>query len=734
MSAPESDSDPVVTDSDDEPTYDVSAFEEEVEKVRLNGLRGMGRREFELAQAEADGSLARAKDMHVDDLSSDDEEAINTIGNVPLKWYEEEDHIGYTLDGEKLVKASRGDGLDRYLASQDDPNYRKTVYDAYNDREVVLSDRQLTLIRNVMKGNFAHPEFNDTPDYVPLHSNNVQIHAMGSENEPKRRFIPSKWERKRVMKIVQGIKEGRIKINEEKKPKPEAYLLWGDDNTTGDGAGRGNKAPPRLPPPKPELPGHNASYNPPKEYLPSEEERKEWLEMDPEDRPQNFIPRGFDSMRLIPRYDALCKERFDRCLDLHMAPRAKLNKLNINPDSLLPRLPSVNELKPFPNAPAVEFEGVHAGRVRCLSVSPTGQWLATGGEDGKLVLWEVQTGRCMSQLTFDDPVGALEWNPVAERAVLAVGTGKKVLLLNAGVGTEEAITTTNAWLQITEEELAENEEQEEEEDEDGEESLEEDDATKSKMEKDREKKQLVFWKNWKIKRSDVVRQFFPAGRLLSLKNGSDSVMKVTWHRKGDYLATLTHGGAKKKAVIIHQVSTQSSRAPFSKDVSIQAIRFHPSKPFFFVASQTNIRVYNLQRQTLVKKLLSGAKWISSMSIHPKGDHVIVGTYDRRLVWFDLDLSDRPYKTLKYHDRGLRAVHYHATYPLMASASDDGTVHVFHARVYDDLIQNPLIVPVKILKGHKIAERLGVMDMMFHPTLPWLFSCGSDGKIILWQNL
>ena len=43
MSAPESDSDPVVTDSDDEPTYDVSAFEEEVEKVRLNGLRGMGR-------------------------------------------------------------------------------------------------------------------------------------------------------------------------------------------------------------------------------------------------------------------------------------------------------------------------------------------------------------------------------------------------------------------------------------------------------------------------------------------------------------------------------------------------------------------------------------------------------------------------------------------------------------------------------------------------------------------
>lgn len=29
-----------------------------------------------------------------------------------------------------------------------------------------------------------------------------------------------------------------------------------------------------------------------------------------------------------------------------------------------------------------------------------------------------------------------------------------------------------------------------------------------------------------------------------------------------------------------------------------------------------------------------------------GDNVIVGSYDRRLVWHDLDLSERPYKTLR----------------------------------------------------------------------------------------
>jgi len=35
-----------------------------------------------------------------------------------------------------------------------------------------------------------------------------------------------------------------------------------------------------------------------------------------------------------------------------------------------------------------------------------------------------------------------------------------------------------------------------------------------------------------------------------------------------------------------------------------------------------------------------------MAIHPLGDNLIIGSYDRRLAWFDLDLSVKPYKTLR----------------------------------------------------------------------------------------
>jgi ribosome biogenesis protein ERB1 len=52
------------------------------------------------------------------------------------------------------------------------------------------------------------------------------------------------------------------------------------------------------------------------------------------------------------------------------------------------------------------------------------------------------------------------------------------------------------------------------------------------------------------------------------------------------------------------------------------------------------------KQLLVKKLLTNVKYVSSMDVHPGGDNLIIGSYDSRLSWFDLDLSTKPYKTLK----------------------------------------------------------------------------------------
>ncbi len=54
------------------------------------------------------------------------------------------------------------------------------------------------------------------------------------------------------------------------------------------------------------------------------------------------------------------------------------------------------------------------------------------------------------------------------------------------------------------------------------------------------------------------------------------------------------------------------------------------------------------------------------------------------------------------------VQFHSLYPLMLSAGDDGSCHVIHAKVYDDLLQNPLVVPLKNLHVCQSSEDGGII--------------------------
>ena len=106
--------------------------------------------------------------------------------------------------------------------------------------------------------------------------------------------------------------------------------------------------------------------------------------------------------------------------------------------------------------------------------------------------------------------------------------------------------------------------------------------------------------------------------------------------------------------------------------------------------------------------------------------------------FDMDLSTRPYRTMKYHQKSVSSVDFHPSRPLFASSASDGKVLIFHGRVYSDLLQNPLIVPLKILRPHnhllgsKNSQTGDKQECLFHPSQPWVFiSCGNE--IQLWTE-
>ncbi|XP_020247303.1 ribosome biogenesis protein BOP1 homolog isoform X2 [Asparagus officinalis] len=619
------------------------------------------------------------------DSSEDEVAPRNTIGEVPLEWYKEEEHIGYDISGKKIKKHARKDKIDSFLAGVDDSKNCRKIYDEYNDEEVELTKKETKLIRRLLKGKTPHAEVDPHTPYVDWFEWEDKGHPLSNAPEPKRRFVLSKWEQKTVARLVRAIRKGWIKFDKPKE-EPQFYLLWGDDSNAAENKRQGLSY---IPAPKPKLPGHEESYNPSVEYIPTQEEINSYQLMYEEDRPK-FIPRRFESLRSVPAYEKAVKEEFDRCLDLYLCPRARKKRINIDPESLKPKLPSKKDLKPYPSTCYLEYRG-HSGPVKSISVEISGQWMASGSTDGTVRVWEVETGRCLRVWNVGEAVEHVAWNPLPELPMLAVSAGYDVILLNTGLGDAEDNMRIKELLRVEESPLTN------------------DDGNKTSA---------VSWLQH-TKLDGIRLQHFKA------------VSTIEWHRKGDYFTTVVPSG-DSRAILLHQLSKKHSQNSIKKlhGLPVSSV-FHPVRPIFFVATKKNIRVYDLLKAKLFKKLETKLREISSIAIHPGGDNVIVGSKEGKMCWFDMDLSSQPYKTLKTHPKDITNVAFHRSYPLFASCSDDCTAYVFHGMVYSDLNQDPLIVPLEILRGHTSSNGRGVLDCKFHPRQPWLFTAGADSVIKLY---
>ncbi|KAL2080060.1 hypothetical protein ACEWY4_023853 [Coilia grayii] len=612
----------------------------------------------------------------------------NTVGNIPMEWYNDYPHIGYDLDGKKIFKPIRNkDELDEFLDKMENPDYWRTVNDKKTGADIRLSDEQVDLVHRLQRGQFGDVNFNEYEPAVDFFTCETMIHPVTNRPMDKRSFIPSLLDKEKVSKMVHAIKMGWIKPRKPKDTTPQYYDLWAKEDPNAI-LGRHKM---HVPAPKIRLPGHEESYNPPPEYLLSEEEKLAWEQQDPEDRKLSILPQKYPCLRAVPAFSRFIHERFERCLDLYLCPRQRKMRVNVNPEDLIPKLPKPKDLQPFPTTQSLVYRG-HTSLVRCISVSPTGQWLVSGSDDSTVRFWEVSTARCMKTIDVGGAVKSVSWSPNPAVSLVAMSFNETVVLLNPGLGDRLLSSATDQLISAYEE-------------------------------PEEPRDQPVQWAAAEGKEQEQ-------GYRLVLTHPK-AVRQVTWHGKGDYLSSVMPDNNSQTQVLIHQVSKRRTQNPFSRSKGqVQCVAFHPLRPFFFVATQRYVRVYNLIKQELAKKLMANCKWISSMAIHPGGDNMICGSYDSRLTWFDLDLATKPYKVLRHHKKALRGVAYHRSYPLFASASDDGSVIVCHGMVYNDLLQNPLIVPVKVLKGHAITHDLGVLDVAFHPTQPWVFSSGADGTVRL----
>jgi ribosome biogenesis protein ERB1 len=95
------------------------------------------------------GNGAR-KDEFADGDTSDEEDIRNTVGNIPMHWYDEYKHIGYDWDAKKIIKPPVKDAIDNFLGQMDDPNFWRTVKDPQTGQDVILTPEDVALIRRIM--------------------------------------------------------------------------------------------------------------------------------------------------------------------------------------------------------------------------------------------------------------------------------------------------------------------------------------------------------------------------------------------------------------------------------------------------------------------------------------------------------------------------------------------------------------------------------------------------------
>ncbi|CAI4217025.1 unnamed protein product [Parascedosporium putredinis] len=584
----------------------------------------------------------------------------NTIGDIPLSFYDSYPHIGYTLDGKKIMRPAAGDALDSLLDSIEVPKDWTGLTDPATGKPLRISKEELEILKRIQLNEIPEDGYDPYPDLVEYFTSIEEKMPLSSAPEPKRRFVPSKHEAKRVAKMVRLIREGKLlpykppEENErEEEEKEEAwYDVWANEEAQEPHVM--HIPAPKLPPPQ-----HDLSVNPPEEYLPSAEERKAWDEQESEDRTKEYLPTKYDSLRKVPAYMDFTKERFERCLDL-------------------------------------------------VSVSPTGDWVASGGDDGTVCVWDLNGHlEYRVKLSSDEPVDVVRWRPTKDTLIIAAAAGDDVFMIVPDIGVDSVLDNSR-------------------------------DVLDAGFGYATNGKQMTGGMTADGQRKDPPAKWARPGSRLEaqgvlLKATLRSTVKVlSWHRRGDFFCTVSPNG-QRGAIAIHTLSKHLTQIPFRRLRGLpQTAHFHPSRPLFFVATRQAIRCYDLQQQQLVKILQPGARHISSFDIHPGGDNVVVGSYDRRLLWHDMDLSARPYKTMRFHPRAIRAVKFHkGGFPLFADASDDGTLQIFHGKVVSDLMENATIVPVKMLKGHEVVASLGVLDVDWHTAHPWCVSAGADSTCKLW---
>ncbi len=620
----------------------------------------------------------KTEDGSSDDSS--DEEVLVRTGDVPEKWYDGYEHVGYDINSKKVIKNEEEDEIEKFIKKANDKNWWREIYDSKNNSSVYLSDKDLEIINRIRKGKFANKKVGEEDyfeDDLPY-----QIHPLSNHLPSKKNFYFSKNEQKTINRLVYLYKNGLMPMEKPKKQENKIFDIWEYENEadlTAYRPGFGFTAPKR------ELPDNEESYN---------TDNKEGI------------------LRRIPRYDNLIEEELERCCDLFLSARTIKKKLDLKENEILPDLPKPEELRPFPTKECIVYKG-HESSIRALCCDPNGNVLISADNGNLVFFWDIPTAKIITKFDLKEKVRCIKINKFLHLVVICTVSHVFFILpryLEKKYKNEVNEIIKNKIYPKIEENFPKTRKNETEED------------------NNRTVNDSFIWKIPK-KNSKKEKQ----GILFYMKWTQGTIKDIVWHNKGDYFGTISKNMQGKTQVFIHSLTKMTHQLPISHiKGNANCISFIPNKPHFIVATNSNLFIYNLQKQELIKKFISNLNTIHRICLHKNGKDLIAGDKSGKVAWFQLEFSTKPFKLMDYHQDKIKSVDYNNNYPLFLSCSRNGKLLVYHGKVNEEELIDPLIVPIKVLKTNNVEGKNGFTCACFHPKQIWIFSGGEDGKIRLWS--
>lgn len=715
--------------------------------------------------------------------SSEDSSIVNRIGALRNmeKRYDEEGIVGYDVWGRPVVnnktqQAAEGRSLDSFLLQKASGGefYRTVVDEANGFTTKRLSDADYETVKNVMKGKpYDAQAINVRENITAMMADwNIRDTALTTDVVgPKRKYIRL-GSLRLINKLAKEIQEGTLdpddvhglkKVEAARRAlRVKGFDVWADapdeDYLTTLNRGMRN-----IPPPKVAPPSHGLSYNPPAEFLTEDE----------------LANRKNPAFRLIPRYADYVRDIFNRCLDLYLNPRELRRRERIDPESLLPTLPSKTLLRPYPSFCDMVIRTGLAS-LNAVTLSPKGLFVATGGKDGILRIFELFSGRLIralpvlsvkrlrdSRIDFlHTEISDVKWCPRTDVSVIACCAGSELVFVDAGLceggGYSAVRSATRSLLNVRPEDVStcphidwetpaglarcsgNYEEQ-----------LENTvvDTTKAPASEASENDPEETYDRFgeckyqtthedKVD-ADVYQVYtrFNNGVLLRIRHPS-RLSHCNWHGLGDYVVAVSSTATSRAAISVHQLSKRRSQNPFKKlSAKVVNAHFHNTNPNIIVVTENSARVYSLRTAALEEKLLPGIGTVVSSCIG-FDDCVLLSGMNARTALFYRTVGPEPCAKLRFHTCMVRSVALHRATGLVATCADDGLVQVSRiidpatARKDPERLEKCVkkMIPCSILKGHRVTAggTVGVRDVCWHPTQPWVVTCGGDGTIRVWK--